>query len=139
MLVRLSPATKREGGGGIETVLFSAELIINNTCLTYVYPNTMETCLTPDKLLFGGQLLYSSNTTSTIFTNLTVLANTTDKMNRISNHFWDRWRQEYVINLRQTQETSKLNINSPKTNVNDIVLVYDSLVKRCPNTFGELP
>ena len=99
----------------------------------------METCLTPDKLLFGGQLLYSSNTTSTIFTNLTVLANTTDKMNRISNHFWDRWRQEYVINLRQTQETSKLNINSPKTNVNDIVLVYDGLVKRCPNTFGELP
>ena len=44
-----------------------------------------------------------------------------------------------VVNLRETQQTSELNINSPKINVNDIVLVYDSLVKRCPDIFGELP
>ena len=60
-------------------------------------------------------------------------------INRVSNHFWDRWRHEYVVNLRETKRTSKLNVNSPKNNDNDIVLVYDSLVKRCPDTFGEPP
>ena len=65
----------------LQTMLFEVELIINNAPLTYIYPNTIETCLTPNHLLFGRQLLYSSNTTS----------------NRISNHFLDRWRHEYVL------------------------------------------
>ena len=30
----------------------------------------------------------------------------------------------YVVNLRETQRISKLNINSLKVNVNDIVLVF---------------
>ena len=43
----------------MQTVLFQAELIIDNAPLTYVYPNTFETCLAPNYLLFGRQLLYS--------------------------------------------------------------------------------
>ena len=89
-------------------------MIINNTPLTYVCPNTIKTYLTPNHLLLGRQLLYYSNTTSTVVRNLTVLSSTTDKINRISNHFWHRWRHEYVVNLRETQRASKLNINSQK-------------------------
>ena len=33
-----------------------------------------------------------------------------------------------LVNLSETQRTSKLNINSQKINVNDIVLVYDEMV-----------
>ena len=80
----------------LRTVLFEVQLIINNAPLTYIYPNTIETCLTPNHLLFGRQLLYSSNTTSTVVRNLTVLSSTTDKINRISNHFLDRWRHEFT-------------------------------------------
>ena len=43
-------------------LLFEVGLIINSTPLTYVYPNTIEMCLTPNHLIFGRQLLYSSNT-----------------------------------------------------------------------------
>ena len=114
----------------LQTVFLEVELIINNAPLTYVYPNTTETCLTPNHLLFSRQLLYSSNTASRVVTNLTVLSCTTDKINHISNHFCDKWRHEYVVNLRETQRTSKLNIKSPKINVNDIVLVYDEKVPR---------
>ena len=39
----------------LQTVLFEVELIINNAPLTYVYPNTIEKCLTPNDLLFGRQ------------------------------------------------------------------------------------
>ena len=111
----------------LQTALFEVELIINNASLTYFYPNTIETCLTPNNLLFGRQLLYPSNTTSTVVRNLTVLSNTTNKTNRISNHFLETW---ICLNLRETERTSKLNINSLKINVNDIMLVFYEKVPR---------
>ena len=69
-------------------------------------------------------MLFGRNTTSTVVRNLTGVSSTTDKINRISNHFWDKWKYVYAVNLRETQRTSKLNINSPKIKVNDFVLVY---------------
>ena len=86
----------------------------------------METCLTPNHLLFGRQLLHSSNTTSTVVRNLTILSSTTGKINRISNQFWivGHMNMYYVLYLLDTQRTSKLNIKSLKINVNDIVLVF---------------
>ena len=85
--------------------------------------------VTPNHLLFDRQLLYSSNATSTVVRNVTVLSSTTDEINHsVPNYFWDRWRYEYVVNLHKTQRTSELNANSPKINVNDIVLVSDEKV-----------
>ena len=84
----------------LEIVLFEVELIINNSQLKYVYPNTKKTCLSPNHLLFVRQLLYCSNTTLIVATNLTFLSSTTDKINHISNLFWDWWRHGYVVNLR---------------------------------------
>ena len=79
-------------------------------------------------MLFGRQLLYSSNTTSTVVRNLTVLSSTTDKINRISNHWIGG-----DMNLSETQRTSKLNTDSIKINVNDIVLVFyeNTLLEDC--------
>ena len=78
------------------TCFFEIELIINSAPLTYIYSNAIETCLTSNHLLFGRQLLYSSNTASTAVRNLIVLSSTTDKINRISNHLLDRWRHEFT-------------------------------------------
>ena len=114
----------------IQTVLFEVELIVDNAPLTYIYPNTIETCLSSNHLLFGWQLLHSSNTTSTVVRNLTVLLSTTDKRNRISNHFWDRWKHEHVVKLRETIRKSKLNVNSKKNVIDkDIVQVYEKVPK----------
>ena len=65
-----------------QTIIYHSVQKRNNALLTHVYLNTIETCLILNHLLFGRQLLYSSNTKSI------------DKINRISNHFWDRWRHE---------------------------------------------
>ena len=75
-------------------------------------------------MLFGRQLLDSSNTTSNVVRNLTVLSSTTDRTNRVC-----------VVKLRVTQRTSKLNINSSKINVNDIVLVND---EKAPKRFWRI-
>ena len=42
-------------------------------------------------------------TASTKVRNLTILSSITDKINRISNQFWHGWRDEYVVNLCETQ------------------------------------
>ena len=120
----------------LQTESFEVKLIVSNAPLTYIYPSTIGTCLTTNHLLFGRQLFCSSKTTSTLVRNLTVLSNTTDKINRISNNFWDRRRHEYVVNLRETNETSKLNINFPKLM---LMIMCQFMIKRCPDTFGELP
>ena len=96
----------------LQTVLNEVKLIIDNAPLTYVYPITTKTYLTPNHLLFGRQLSCYSNTRSTVVRNLTAPASTADRINRISNHFWHRWRHESVVNLCETQQASKLNINS---------------------------
>ena len=117
----------------LQTVRIKVKLIINNAPLTYVYQNTIKTYLTPNLLLYGRQLLCYSNTASTVFTNLTALSNTADKINGISNHFWHVWRHEYVVNLCETQPASKLNINSKK------IALCQFMMKRCSDNFGELP
>ena len=61
-------------------------------------------------LVIWQTALYLSITASIVATDLTVRSSTTDNINRICNHFLDRWRHEYVVNLRETQRTSKLNI-----------------------------
>ena len=102
----------------LETVLFEIELIIINTRSINVYPNTIKTYLTPNHLLFGRQLLHSYNTISIVVRSLTVLSSTADKINHTSNQLSED------IDWRETQRTSKLNINFLKFNVNDIAIVF---------------
>ena len=87
----------------LQTVLIKVKLIVNNTPSTYVYQNAIITYLKSNHLLFGRQLLCYSNITSTVVRTLTVFSITTDKINRIRNHFWHRQRHQYVVNLRETQ------------------------------------
>ena len=71
----------------LHIVFIEVKLIINNASLIYIYPNTIKTYLTPNHMLFGRQVLCYSNITSPVVRNITVLSSTTDKINRISNHF----------------------------------------------------
>ena len=45
----------------LQTVFIEVKLIINSAPLTYLYPNTIKTYLTPNLLLFGRPLLCYSN------------------------------------------------------------------------------
>ena len=62
--------------------------------------------------------------------NLTALSSTTVKINCISNHFLDRSKYKYVVNLHEVHQTSKLNMNSLNINVNDITVVFYEKVSR---------
>ena len=71
----------------LQNVLIEVKLITDKAPFICVYPNTIKTYLTFNHSLIGRQLLCYSNSSSTVVRNLTVLSSTTDKINRISNHF----------------------------------------------------
>ena len=52
-------------------------------------------------------------------------------INTLLDHFWKRWLQQYVINLRETHKHSR-KIQSSKTLiwVGDVVLIYESNISR---------
>ena len=79
---------------------------------------------------FGRQLFYSFNRTSTVVRNLTALSSTTDKINRISNQFWERRRHEYCSKFTWDTTNIKILYKLFKINVNDIALIYDEKVPR---------
>ena len=86
-------------------MFIEVKLIIHNAPLT---PNTIKTFNIQSLVVWQTVIMLSA------VRNLTVLSSTTNKINRISKHFWHRWRYLYVVNLRETQRGSKLNINSQK-------------------------
>ena len=64
----------------------------------------IENALTPNHLLFGRTLFSTSDLNTPIqFTPQNITAQS-KKVNRIINHFWDRWHKEFIVNLRKTDK-----------------------------------
>ena len=110
------------------TVLLEIESILNNRPLTYIYPNDLEECVTPNHLLYGRKLNFTSTNSSTAYdshetANHQVVAD-------IINQFWKRWLKEYVVNLRETHKFSNQNRLQPTVEVSDVVLIHDENLPR---------
>ena len=55
---------------------------------------------------------------------------TSNKISNIANHFWERWRKEYLVNLRESQRISSLNHNLPSVCLKVIALMEDEKLPR---------
>ena len=105
-------------------------MMLNNRPLTYVYPNELENALTPNHSLFGRTLFSTSDLNTPIqFTPQNITAQS-KKVNRIINHFWDRWHMEYIVNLRETHKHNLQNRHQQHIRLNDIVLIHDESLPR---------
>ena len=52
------------------------------------------------------------------------------KINNIVNHFWDCWKKEYVVNLREYQKIKHPNKLQQIVNLKDIVIVQEDKIRR---------
>ena len=114
----------------LQTILSEIELILNNRPLTYVPVDTLETCITPNNLVFGRQLPLTSTNTTTPLSRSMILPTDTDNLNTILQHFWQRWRTEYLTQLHETHRNLSRRSNSPLINVDDVVLIHEELLPR---------
>ena len=114
----------------IQTVLFEFEMILNNRPLTYVHPDEIENALTPNHLLFGRTLTSTLDRNTPIQFRAQNITAQSKKVNRIINHFWDRWHKEYVVNLRETCKQNLQNRHQQHIRLNDTVLIHDGNLPR---------
>ena len=84
-------------------------MILNNRPLTYVYLDEIENALKPNHVLFGRTLTSTSDWNTPIQFRIQNITAQSKKVNRIINHFLDRWYKEYVVNLRETHKQNSLN------------------------------
>ena len=117
----------------LQTVLVEVEAILNSRPLTYVTSEDLEEPLTPSHLLTGRRLIslpdpqdseddpdYHASHTPEVLTrrmkHLTVMLD----------HFWKRWKWEYLVELREMHRyAQKPTTPHEPVSVGDVVLVYD--------------
>ena len=115
------------------TALTEVEGIINSRPLSYVSSNDLEEPLTPAHLLTGRRILSLPDTAVSTGSdgdnNFEVsseeLHARIHNLNSTLTDFWNRWRQEYLLQLRE-RYSSRSNSGVPRAPIQgEIVLVHD--------------
>ena len=115
----------------LQTIVVEVEAILNDRPLTYVSSDIKdEEALTPAHLLYGRRItslphpLVESDELNdpTYQTNTDFLRNR-KRVSLLIQHFWQRWRHEYLTSLREFHKRSGINTESVK--VGDVVLIHD--------------
>lgn len=118
------------------TVLAKIEAVINSRPLSYVAASDTEEPLTPSHSLLGRKILnlpdhlgYIDDPEGTEFLlDSNQLTKRMKHLNNVLNHFWSRWRSEYLAELRETHSyTAKKQPSkqAPTVEVGDVVIVHD--------------
>ena len=116
----------------LRTILVEIEATINNRPLTYIYDDDegISYPLTPSQLVYGRQIsLTPSDRQFDIISTNRSLSRKARNQKRLLDHFMNRWRTEYLLNIR---ETSRL-LHGPEGQtiaVGDIVVLKNDLTPR---------
>ena len=82
----------------LQTVLLETETVLNNRPLTHYFHEELEDFLSPNHMLFGRSLkLFDLDQAGNEIIPF-------KKLHNIMNHFWNRWRKEYLVNFRECQK-----------------------------------
>lgn len=125
----------------LSTALAEIESVINSRPLSYISTDDIEEPLTPSHLIVGRRILNLPDNLSHMWdledTEFTLdsdqATNRVKHLNNILNHFWNRWRREYLSELREVHSnTAKKHPNSDNSQIaiGDIVIVHDDHLPR---------
>ncbi len=123
------------------TALAEIESIINSRPLTYLSAGDMEEPLTPPHLIVGRRihnlpdhLSHRDDLKDKEFSlNSTQLTRRMKYLANVLNHFWNRWRNEYLSELREAHSYTarkQSKAKYPAASVGDIVVVHDERLPR---------
>ena len=113
----------------LDTLICEVEAVINSRPLTYLHTESNEPSpFTPAHFLTGQRITtlpsYPAHNSSMDKTNATQLNRRWQYRQRLSNHFWNRWRRDYLMELRSVHCMSNLNQSAP-FKVGDVVLLHE--------------
>ena len=115
----------------ILTTVVEAEAVINSRPLTYVSVDDLDEPLTPAHLLIGRRVLslpdYLSHGCEDIgHVEPDLLGRRVRHLNVTLNQFWERWRKEYLLELRESHRYHRGRANSSQVSVDDVVIVHST-------------
>ena len=118
----------------LNTVLIEIEAVLNSRPITYIYEDDIEVPLTPSHL-FCGRRLFDKDDQAAEIANEDIMMTRKDMIKGVKHgeavveHFWKRWRREYLVDLRENQ---KLHVQKQKPiiNIGDVVLIEVEGAKR---------
>ena len=121
----------------LSTVLSEIECTLNSRPLMYVYDEPEEQILTPSHLLTGHRISDLPDNVE-FQSKIDTVEHCNDNNDKLTNrflyltrkltNFWNRWRKEYIVGLR---EVHKIKNREPTTIAKgDLVLIYEDNVKR---------
>ena len=91
------------------TMVTEVEMIINSHPLSYVTPDDLKEPLTPSHFLTGKRTMSIPDGISTdqnwdddIQITIPELSRHMRHLNSVLNHFWKRWKREYLLELRES-------------------------------------
>jgi len=106
------------------TVIVEVEMILNCRPLSYVSSENPEEPITPSHLLCGRRLmsLPDSNTSDTPDYDIDIQPH---DLSRRMQHFWKRWRNEYLVELRNAHRYFGRDDASRAASIGDEVVLHE--------------
>ena len=116
------------------TILVEIEGTLNNRPLTYMSSEEFDQALTPSHLICGRKLeqlphFNIQNCTETDI-NRNMVTGRQRHISKLLNHWWKRWKDEYLVGLRETHKLVSDNRGEPTVHVGDIVTVHEEKTPR---------
>lgn len=120
------------------TAVVEIEVVTNSRPLSYVSATNVEEPLTPSHLIIGRRVLslpdYLGYVHDPSDNNFEVSAShLTKRMKHLAgvlNHFWKRWRSEYLNELRESHRHVAKTTKSTHIATGDVVIVHDESLPR---------
>ena len=109
------------------TALTEVEMVLNSRPLTFVSTDDFEEPLTPSHLLIGRRVMSLPGPVPSNDSDDKVMANQLGQrsrhLNLTLNRFWKRWRNKYLLELREAHRHNKETDAAP-VEVGDIIVVH---------------
>ena len=126
----------------LSTVLTEVEATLNSRPLTYVSLEDLDEPLTPSHLLVGHRLknlpdhsICHDDPEYVPQSSAPVLSKRMKHLSQVLDHFWKRWRREYLAELRDAHQFQTRSNGTHHISVGDVVLIHDD---DHPRTFWKL-
>ena len=111
------------------TALVEVEMVLNSRPLTVVSAEDLEEPLTPSHLIVGYRLREAPDPQCPDHDEFEVDSDIATKraryLNRTISQFWQRWRKEYLVGLREMHCQPKRKSHAPRIAVGDVVIIHD--------------
>ena len=115
------------------TAVTEVEAIVNSRPLSYVTSDDVDEPLTPSHLLIGRRVLslpddlsyHGEITVSDFKVTPTSLSRRVKYLNGVLNQFWRRWRNEYLLELRDAHRNRRGASTKAPIAIGDLVLIHD--------------